>query len=385
MDMASRLLVAGHVNSPALYWITGAILLTSWLYFSRGLSLKRRALADQRTKTPFRIGNVRVAKLSVYPIKSCRGCSVEELHYTPESFENDRKWGIIDAETHAILTARQVAKIVLITPQLRTDLSSLYGGELAISFPEGSECEAFSVPISPTPDILAGWEIITDAMINKQFQVDGYICRSLTAPADIPSTILSKYIGRSVHLLMKGPDPRACPPTGAFPELKASTKYQDGYPVHVASEESIIDFDSNVKKHAKEGENSRIGGLNYEHWSKAAVDIERFRPNIVFKGAGKPFAEDFWRQIVIGSEDNPASTMTLISKCARCMLPNVDPETGVRDAAVPFMILTKHRTKKDIYNPKKPCFGCYGMFGGSGTVRLGDPITVKEWADSDGV
>ena len=56
----------------------------------------------------------------------------------------------------------------------------------------------------------------------------------------------------------------------------------------------------------------------------------RFRPNIVFRGSGVPFAEDMWRQVVIHSSSEPPEledapeeelrTFTLVSKCARCLV-----------------------------------------------------------------
>ena len=56
------------------------------------------------------------------------------------------------------------------------------------------------------------------------------------------------------------------------------------------------------------------------------VRLGRFRPNIVFKGSGVPFAEDMWRRVVIHpsgpSEDvsEELRTFTLVSKCARCLV-----------------------------------------------------------------
>lgn len=50
----------------------------------------------------------------------------------------------------------------------------------------------------------------------------------------------------------------------------------------------------------------------------------RYRPNIVFKGSGVPFAEDFWRHIRItsaaaeGFEEGAA--FSVVSKCVRCMV-----------------------------------------------------------------
>jgi len=298
----------------------------------------------------------------------------------------------MDAETHAILTARQVPNIVLITPRLEPDASAPYGGQLVISFPADSKCDSFAVPIQPTPDMLKQWDIVEDAVINGRWHVDGYICRSLDVAQDTPSRILSKYFGRSVHLVTKGPTPRKCPPTWAFPDVPATAKLQDGYPVHVASEESLVAFQKVVRQWANKGKAAAIGGLNHEHWSKGEVDMERFRPNIVFKGAGVPFAEDFWREIFIGPShdgghhaEGTTPTIILVSKCARCLLPNVDTETGKRDPAVPYKILMKTRTGKDQLDLSKPCFGCNGIFGGHGKVSVGDLVSVKEWADADGV
>lgn len=65
-------------------------------------------------------------------VQSCRGTSLSEVRYTPEGIEvrflvvigraimffrsdvssqNDRRWCIITADTHAILTAREVASV----------------------------------------------------------------------------------------------------------------------------------------------------------------------------------------------------------------------------------------------------------------------------------
>ena len=58
------------------------------------------------------------------------------------------------------------------------------------------------------------------------FKVQGLICSSLDPRGRTPSAILSHYLGRAVHLVMKGPQPRHCPPTLAFPALKATSVYQ---------------------------------------------------------------------------------------------------------------------------------------------------------------
>ncbi len=58
------------------------------------------------------------------------------------------------------------------------------------------------------------------------YKMDGYICSPLSPSDSSPSDVLSEYLGKPVHLLMKGPAPRACPPTAAFPKLEAESVYQ---------------------------------------------------------------------------------------------------------------------------------------------------------------
>ncbi|KAI0652725.1 MOSC N-terminal beta barrel domain-containing protein [Trametes meyenii] len=353
---------------------------------------------ERELTVPFELGDVRVAKILMHPIKSCRGTSLQEARYTPEGLENDRKWCIVEAETHTIITAREVAKMVLITPRVEADATSPHGGKLVISFPEDSDCETFSVPLYPTEELLADWPIIEDCTMFGKYLVEGYVVSSgLGGPgARTPSEILSDYFGRAVHLAMKGLRARECPPTDAFPELRETAMFQDGYPFLVASQESLGEVRRVVSAYAQdESAQEHIGGIDRKRWRDGGVEIERFRPNIVFKGSGVPFAEDMWRRIRIhpaggldeqdAVSDKETRTFTLVSKCTRCLLPNVDTTTGTRDAAVPYKVLLKFRRNKDPARKHKPCFGCNAIVGGEGVVRVGDRVEVLEWAGGVGV
>lgn len=86
----------------------------------------------------------------------------------------------------------------------------------------------------------------------------------------------------------------------------------------------------------------------------------RFRPNIVVSGLSKPWLEDTWAEIAIVPSNSSSSLaagengdknkekegrkrinmnrISLVSKGTRCLLPNVNPEDGVRDDAVPFKV-----------------------------------------------
>lgn len=324
---------------------------------------------SERVKEPnFGFGEVRVSKILVHPIKSCRGTSVQSALYTPEGLVNDRKWCIIDAQTKAVITAREVSKMVLISPTIEADEKAAFGGTLNVSFPPDSGCEAFSIPLRPTQEVLDKWTLLDNVTMFDIKVMDGYICQSVTpATGRSPSTILSSYFEKPVHLLCKGPQPRACNPTALFPQLSATTDYPDGYPLLFLSEESVEVVEKELRGHVgKQGIDQR--------WSADRLVIERFRPNVVFKG-GEAFAEDWWEQIAIGSK---SPEFLVVSKCHRCLLPNVSPETGIRDKAVPFKVLMKYRTGVDSVEKMAPCMGCNGVPLGSGELKVGDVVSVRK-------
>ncbi|CAA7268053.1 unnamed protein product [Cyclocybe aegerita] len=317
------------------------------------------------TNTPPSPGHVSVSKILVHPIKSCRGISVQTARFTPEGLENDRLWCIIDAVKVNVVTAREIGKMVLITPSIETD------GTLKIAFPKESGCEELSIPLRPTEDTLKTWDILPNIIMWPTHPaMDGYICESIIGPKGTASVVLSKFIGRPVHLAFKGPQPRRIDPTTAVPDLVATAKYQDMYPLLVLSEESTGAIEKELRGHVG------TQGIE-ERWKTDRIVIERFRPNIIFRGGG-PFAEDNWREIQIGTEGAPR--ITLVSKCTRCLLPNVSPETGERDKAVPYKVLMKFRMGLESKHRMKACVGCNGVPSGDGIVRVGDPVYIRKMA-----
>ncbi|KAI0068321.1 hypothetical protein BV25DRAFT_1867320 [Artomyces pyxidatus] len=323
-------------------------------------------------------GNVVVSKLLIFPIKSCEGTSVVESTYTTDGLEFDRWWTIIDASNHKLFTARAIPKMVLIRPKVVQDPTDPDGGRLEISFPSDSDCETFSVPLRPTPSTLQQWTLVEDCSVHSMTNMDGYITQphsSSGSEASLCSAVLSRFMGRPVHLIFKGPRPRPAAPTWSFEKLDPFVGYHDGYPLHVASEESMEGVKAMVKKwsqeHAEDSSDPQI-------WDTKSMVIERYRPNIVFKGAVVPFAEDMWREIVIspasGFKGNSPPSGALIR-----LLPNVDPASGLRNMSVPSKPLLKFRKGLDPGRPAFSCFGANAVPAGEGILRVGDVIAVKTW------
>jgi MOSC domain-containing protein len=99
-----------------------------------------------------------------------------------------------------------------------------------------------------------------------------------------------------------------------------------------------------------------------------ALDRRRFRANIVVETErNEPFLEDEWvgGMLVFGADDpRPAVSVTLRDE--RCMMVNLDPETGAQDA----------RVMKTVVRLNGNNAGVYATVVRRGTIRVGDRVTL---------
>ena len=82
--------------------------------------------------------------------------------------------------------------------------------------------------------------------------------------------------------------------------------------------------------------------------------MRRFRPNVVFEGCQEPWEEEGWLEIVVrpspGSSEKHATKRSeeevfyAVARCNRCPMPNMDPNTAVKDPVVPFDVMKPTRS-----------------------------------------
>src|SRR3954447_6241111 len=58
---------------------------------------------------------ITVSALTRYPVKSCRGQSVDEITVEPWGPAGDRRWMIVD-DRREVITAREVHQLLLVEP-----------------------------------------------------------------------------------------------------------------------------------------------------------------------------------------------------------------------------------------------------------------------------
>jgi len=98
------------------------------------------------------------------------------------------------------------------------------------------------------------------------------------------------------------------------------------------------------------------------------LDRRRFRANIVLETRDREvFLEDRWvgGTLVFGnSEPRPAVTVT--ARDLRCVMVNLDPDTATKDA----------RVMRTVVRLNKNTAGVYGTVVQTGTIRVGDPVSL---------
>jgi uncharacterized protein YcbX len=110
--------------------------------------------------------------------------------------------------------------------------------------------------------------------------------------------------------------------------------------------------------------------LGVERESRRAIDLRRFRPNVVIEtNSAEPFEEDRWvGRTLMFDEGNHAAAVAVTMKDERCVMVNFDPDTAERDSEV----------MKTIVRLNENCAGVYGTVVRAGELRVGQVVSLAE-------
>jgi uncharacterized protein len=232
----------------------------------------------------------RVARLFVYPVKSCAGVELREALLTETGLDLDRAWMVVD-ETGEFVSQRELPRMALIRPQLKLSEVVLRApGMLALHLAIDTVEEAVWVRV--WDDELPAYDM-----------------------GAVAAQWFSDFLGRKLRLVRFDPDFRRLSNKDWTQGAEALNQFSDGYPLLLASTASL------------ELLNQKLSGQG-----KAAVGIERFRPNIVLEGLD---AHDEDRLEVLRIEaDHGEVRLRPVKPCSRCPIPNIDPATGQSDPVV---------------------------------------------------
>ncbi|KAF2642769.1 MOSC domain-containing protein [Massarina eburnea CBS 473.64] len=300
-----------------------------------------------------------ITNIFIHPIKSCHGLTVNKAKLLPTGLDLDRQWMWVTYPDYEFLTIRNLSNMTLIHPTYDADADTI---TVTAPAPDSIDQKLqFSIPAHPSPSWLVENTEKVDATIWGKSTAAYSYSTSLTGP-------FNDFFGKEVRLVYKSPfsdSPRALASNGAKDVLgrEARTCFPDLMPILVGCESSIDELNTRLK--AAED---------------ITIDVRRFRPNILVSG-NKPWDEDRWKTLQItpksGSTEKPF-VLDVTQRCARCQVPNVNPETAEKHQRQPWNTLMKYR-RVDEGITYKPCFGMLCVpRGEGGMIEVGMKMEVTE-------
>ncbi|HEY9733745.1 MAG TPA: MOSC N-terminal beta barrel domain-containing protein [Drouetiella sp.] len=266
---------------------------------------------------------IEVTELNFYPIKSCRGTTLDSAEVALRGIARDREWLVVEASTNNFITQREIAEMCLIDPQVSAD-----GKSLVLSAPG---METLAVPV-------------TSDHGQRRVTVWSKACKA-DDQGDSAAQWLSKYLDVDCRLVRMADTHKRQVDQRYAKRKTDQVGFADDFPLLLISEESLQDLNNRLPE---------------------PIPMNRFRPNIVVKGCGA-FEEDKWNTIKIGE-----LLFDVVKPCARCVITTIDQSNGNK-AAEPLKTMNSFRNKNN-----RLLFGQNIVHHAPGKISLGDPVEVLD-------
>lgn len=275
-----------------------------------------------------------IARLFVYPVKSCAGAELPEVLLTETGLEFDRAWMVVDAGGNFV-TQRQLPRMALIKPQMKhMEVVLRAPGMLALHL--AFDRVEKPVRVRVWKDDVAAYDM-----------------------GDIAAQWFSDFLSepgrpQTLRLVRFDPEHRRLSSLQWTDGVEALNQFADGFPVLVASEGSLAEL------------NERLAAAGHE-----AVGIERFRPNIVLAGI-ESHDEDRVDALHVTTGEGEAE-LKPVKPCTRCPIPDIDPATGLGSPEVGDMLRT-YRADARVGGAITFGANCIVLQGVEYMLKVGQPV-----------
>ena len=227
--------------------------------------------------------DVRVTQLLFYPIKSCRGISVERWPVTSRGLAFDREWSMVSSDTLKTLSQKDCPKLCLIQPEL-----DLENNKLVV------KCKGHP---------------------NLELDLEEQPTRSIGIRVCGRETMAMTYDGAYIHQW--------------FSDVVGVSCYLVRRSLH--EDEELLSNESPFLLVNQQCTEAMQPSCNL------ASEIRQFRPNIVIGGTLNPFEEEDWSNVRMGNLE-----FMVTGACRRCLVISVDQQTGEQDPKA-FNSLVRYR------------------------------------------
>ncbi|MCC5655041.1 MOSC domain-containing protein [Nostoc sp. XA013] len=259
-----------------------------------------------------------LSAIYIYPVKSCRGISLNSARLDTWGLECDRRWMVVDANGY-FLTQRQLPRMALVETALN------------------SEALCLNAPNMPELRLPLSTEVADEASVRVWRD-----CCQAVDQGNEASEWFSSFLGVSCRLV-RMPKNFVRPVDRDYAPQDAQVSFADGFPLLIISEASLSELNSHLQK---------------------PIPMNRFRPNLVVTGC-EAFSEDSWHTIQICS-----AIFYGVKRCRRCVITTVDQATGSRGKEPLVTLATFRRVSDGII------FGQNLVHAGVGELQVGNTIEV---------
>ncbi|MEN9539238.1 MAG: hypothetical protein RLZZ126_1473 [Pseudomonadota bacterium] len=251
------------------------------------------------SQAPFSDIQAHIARLFIYPIKSCAGMEVTDIDLYDTGLDLDRAWMLVDADG-VFVSQREQPRMALVQPQIRR-------GELVLRAP-GMLALHVSIDSVQEPTRVEVWDDAVPAYDMGDIAAQWFSDFLHLTLAGVPAHDAPRY-----RLVRFDPEHNRLANKKWTGGADAPVMFSDGYPILVLSQASVDSL------------NARLAAEGH-----APVGVERFRPNVVFAGL-EAHDEDRLPHLTILAEGGDAGgevRLGLCKPCTRCSIPNIDHLTA---------------------------------------------------------
>lgn len=267
---------------------------------------------------------LQLSEIWIYPVKSLAGISLKKAKVTERGLENDRRWLLVDENGH-FLTQRQYPQLALFQPAIDAEY-------LTITHRKNNS-EALKVNLTQTNYHKKVSVKVWDDTIDDALEV-----------SNEANEWFSKALEMSVRLVYMPESSRREVDKKYAISGDEITSFSDAYPFLVIGQSSLDDLNNRLKERVK---------------------MNRFRPNLVFKG-GEAYEEENWYEVQIGK-----ATFWGVKPCSRCIMTTIDQESGEKTGKDPLLTLSTYRKAG-----KRVLFGQNLLVTVLENIQIGDAINV---------
>jgi len=221
-----------------------------------------------------------LSKIWIYPIKSLAGIRLQRAIVKQKGLAYDRRWMLVD-EAGRFLTQREhpeMSQFHMAMGSGQLTIQNRVSGQSIILELDGKN-SGESMPVIIWDDEVEAIEVRQDysQWFSDQLKIK---CKLVFFPETNNRPVDPDYAIQNEHVSLA-----------------------DGYPFLIIGQASLDDLNKRLQE---------------------PIPMNRFRPNFVFTG-GKPYEEDSWRKFSVGK-----NRFVGVKPCGRCVLPNVDQQTGTK-------------------------------------------------------